>query len=229
MPSVNPHFPADPAEHRHDRPSARLADLRGHRRGDRRSRRRTWPPGAARVRQRQQGRPDPAAASGRPGIDRAIGSRAGGPILLSSRGTQMDRHAATRRLRRLAAAAGVPITRPHPHMLRHTFVTTMLTPERTCGTSRSPPATPAREPQCATTGPARTPTATPTTSWPPGWPQEPDPPTSPAAQARKTPALPRSVRSAGRGWLPSDARLLPFATGAASLSRRLRKRGRGPW
>ena len=38
----------------------------------------------------------------------------------------MDRHAATRRLRRLADAAGVRISRPHPHMLRHTFVTTML-------------------------------------------------------------------------------------------------------
>ena len=38
----------------------------------------------------------------------------------------MDRHAATRRLRRLAEQAGVPISRPHPHMLRHTFVTTML-------------------------------------------------------------------------------------------------------
>ena len=37
----------------------------------------------------------------------------------------MDRHAATRRLRRLAQTAGVRITRPHPHMLRHTFVTTM--------------------------------------------------------------------------------------------------------
>jgi site-specific recombinase XerD len=30
------------------------------------------------------------------------------------------------RLRRLAEAAGVPISRPHPHMLRYTFVTTML-------------------------------------------------------------------------------------------------------
>src|ERR1019366_490498 len=59
-------------------------------------------------------------------IDQAIGVRARGPILLSSRGARMDRHAATRRLRRLAEAAGVPITRPHPHMLRHTFVTTML-------------------------------------------------------------------------------------------------------
>jgi len=59
-------------------------------------------------------------------IDRATGTRTGGPILLNSRGTRMDRHAATRRLRHLANAAGVRITRAHPHMLRHTFVTTML-------------------------------------------------------------------------------------------------------
>jgi integrase/recombinase XerD len=59
-------------------------------------------------------------------IDRAIGTRTRGPILLSSRGTRMDRHVATRRLRRLAQSAGVRITSPHPHMLRHTFVTTML-------------------------------------------------------------------------------------------------------
>jgi integrase/recombinase XerD len=38
----------------------------------------------------------------------------------------MDRRAATHRLRHLAEVAGVPITRPHPHMLRHTYVTTML-------------------------------------------------------------------------------------------------------
>jgi integrase/recombinase XerD len=59
-------------------------------------------------------------------IDRAIGARTGGPILLSSRGTRMDRHAATRRMRRLARTAGIQATRAHPHMLRHTFVTTML-------------------------------------------------------------------------------------------------------
>ena len=59
-------------------------------------------------------------------IDRAVAGRASGPILLNSRGTRMDRHAATRRLRHLARHAGVRITRPHPHMLRHTFVTTML-------------------------------------------------------------------------------------------------------
>jgi integrase/recombinase XerD len=54
-------------------------------------------------------------------IDRAAGPRDHGPILLNNRGTRMDRHAATRRLRRLAGSAGLR-TRAHPHMLRHTFV-----------------------------------------------------------------------------------------------------------
>ena len=59
-------------------------------------------------------------------IDRAVGTRTGGPILLNTRDVRMDRHAATRRLRRLADVAGVRLPRMHPHMLRHTFVTTML-------------------------------------------------------------------------------------------------------
>jgi integrase len=59
-------------------------------------------------------------------IDRATEGRMRGPILLNSRGARMDRHAATRRLRQLAQQVSMPITRPHPHMLRHTFVTTML-------------------------------------------------------------------------------------------------------
>jgi integrase len=58
-------------------------------------------------------------------IDRATGTRTHGPILLNSRNARMDRHTATR-LRRLAETAGVRVTKPHPHMLRHTFVTTML-------------------------------------------------------------------------------------------------------
>ena len=40
--------------------------------------------------------------------------------------SQQGRCGGQRRLRRLAEAAGVRITRAHPHMLRHTFVTTML-------------------------------------------------------------------------------------------------------
>lgn len=59
-------------------------------------------------------------------VDRAAGERPAGPLLLNRRGVRMDRHAATRRLRQLAAVAGVRLPRMHPHMLRHTFVTTML-------------------------------------------------------------------------------------------------------
>jgi site-specific recombinase XerD len=59
-------------------------------------------------------------------IDHAVGDRVRGPILLNHNGRRLDRHAATRRLRRLATAAGVGMPRMHPHMLRHTYVTTML-------------------------------------------------------------------------------------------------------
>ena len=38
----------------------------------------------------------------------------------------MDRHAATLRLRHVADIGGVRISRMHRHVLRHTFVTTML-------------------------------------------------------------------------------------------------------
>lgn len=59
-------------------------------------------------------------------IERAVDIRQDGPILLTRRGTRMDRHCATRRLRRLAESTGLRLPRVHPHMLRHSFVTTML-------------------------------------------------------------------------------------------------------
>ncbi|MGW4242637.1 tyrosine-type recombinase/integrase [Nocardia sp. NPDC004722] len=59
-------------------------------------------------------------------IDRAVDGRLHGPILLNLRGRRMDRHCATRRLRRLSDVSVVRLPRMHPHMLRHTFVTTML-------------------------------------------------------------------------------------------------------
>jgi integrase/recombinase XerD len=59
-------------------------------------------------------------------MDRAIAGRMRGPILLNGRGARMDRHAATRRLWHLAKQAGVQTAKAHPHMLRHTYVTTML-------------------------------------------------------------------------------------------------------
>jgi integrase/recombinase XerD len=63
-------------------------------------------------------------------VGRAIDGAGGlrdyhGPILLNTRGARMDRHAVTRRLRHLAGAAGIQVTRAHPHMLRQPFVTTM--------------------------------------------------------------------------------------------------------
>jgi integrase/recombinase XerD len=47
-------------------------------------------------------------------LARFKGSRAGGPILLNTRGSRMDRHAATRRLHHLAETAGIQIARAHP-------------------------------------------------------------------------------------------------------------------
>jgi len=109
-------------------------------------------------------------------IDKAVGDRSGGPILLNTRGTRMDRHAATRRLRRLADVAGVRITRAHPHMLRHTFVTTMLDAGVDLRDVQIAPGTPIHARRCGLTGPARTSTGTPTTSWPPTWPRAPERP-----------------------------------------------------
>jgi integrase/recombinase XerD len=86
-------------------------------------------------------------AAGR-AIDQATGDRAGGPILRNRRSARMDRHAATPRLRRLAAGAGVPITRPHPHMLATPSSPPCSMPGWTCATSRSRPATPIHAPQC---------------------------------------------------------------------------------
>ena len=59
-------------------------------------------------------------------LDRVVDERPGGPILRNTRSGRMDRHAATRRLKHLAATAGIRMPRMHPHMLRHTFVPTML-------------------------------------------------------------------------------------------------------
>ncbi|WP_207921238.1 tyrosine-type recombinase/integrase [Micromonospora sp. KC721] len=59
-------------------------------------------------------------------IDRAVDEHTAGPILRNIHGGRMDRHAATRRLKHLAHTAGIRMPRMHPHMPRHTFVTTML-------------------------------------------------------------------------------------------------------
>jgi len=85
-------------------------------------------------------------------IDRAVSYRVRGPILLNTRGARMDRHAATRRLRHLAEAAGIQIARA-------TRISSVTRSSRPCSTvaltcaCRSPPDTPTRAPRCAITGP----------------------------------------------------------------------------
>ena len=106
-------------------------------------------------------------------IDTATGDRVAGPILLNRTGRRMDRHAATRRLKHLAAAAGVHMPRMHPHMLRHTFVTTMLDAgvdlrDVQIAARHADPA-----PPCATTAPA-TLTAHPNYIFAATWPPAPN-------------------------------------------------------
>jgi site-specific recombinase XerD len=59
-------------------------------------------------------------------VDRAAGERSSGPLLLNRRARRMDRHAATCRLRRIAAVAGVRLPRMPPTCSGTPFVTTML-------------------------------------------------------------------------------------------------------
>ncbi|MFF5292205.1 tyrosine-type recombinase/integrase [Paractinoplanes globisporus] len=59
-------------------------------------------------------------------IEHAVDGRLQGPILRNTLGRRIARHAATRRLQQLSETAGIRMPRMHPHMLRHTFVTTML-------------------------------------------------------------------------------------------------------
>ncbi|MDH6466405.1 integrase/recombinase XerD [Micromonospora sp. A200] len=55
-------------------------------------------------------------------VDRAVDGRLDGPILRNTLGARMDRHAATRRLKHLAASAGIRMPRMHPHISVSRFV-----------------------------------------------------------------------------------------------------------
>jgi hypothetical protein len=70
-------------------------------------------------------------------IDRTVGTRTRGQILLNSRGAPMDRRAATVGCGTLADAANVRIAGPHPPMLGHTFVPTAAWPGDTGRSGRS--------------------------------------------------------------------------------------------
>ncbi len=58
-------------------------------------------------------------------VDQAAGDRIGGPVLLMNSGRRLDRHAATRIVRRLAKRAGIT-KHISPHSLRHSFITAAL-------------------------------------------------------------------------------------------------------
>ncbi len=58
-------------------------------------------------------------------MDGAAGDRTSGPLLLTRHGNRMNRHAATRIVRRLASRAGVT-KHISPHSLRHSFITAAL-------------------------------------------------------------------------------------------------------
>lgn len=91
--------------------------------------------------------------------------------LPAARSHRMPRTRAPRPVKTIRATGTVATARMHPHMLRHTFVTT---PASTCATSRSPHATLTRAPPCATTEPATTSIAIRTTSSRRSWRQQPE-------------------------------------------------------
>jgi integrase/recombinase XerD len=58
-------------------------------------------------------------------IDLAVGERCEGPIFCGADGARLDRHAASRIVRRIARRAGLT-KRVGPHTLRHAFTTAAL-------------------------------------------------------------------------------------------------------
>jgi site-specific recombinase XerD len=59
------------------------------------------------------------------GASLAIGERSEGPIFVTDTGQQMNRHQASRVVRRLARRAGIE-KKISPHSLRHSFITAAL-------------------------------------------------------------------------------------------------------
>ena len=105
----------------HQRPP----DLRGARRGHRQARPRTRAPHPDCAAQGRQDRDDPLAPRTARAIDLAIGERLDGPIFLRADGQRMDRHCASRIVRRGARRARLD-KKISPHTLPHAFITAVL-------------------------------------------------------------------------------------------------------
>jgi len=130
----------------------------------------------------------------------------------------MDRHAATRRLRHLAQAAGIPVTRAHPYAaphIRHDHARRRRGPARRA--DRRPSRRP-RAPPCGMTGPARTLTVTPTTSSPPRWPPAPD--QACVSRGLCAPAAAMPGRQFRLSMIRGEHELDTLASGSCSSSRR---------
>jgi hypothetical protein len=121
----------------------------------------------------------------------------------------MDRHGATRRLKQLARTAGLRMPRMHPHMLRHTLMTTMLDADVSLRDMQI--AAPRADPRTTTRydRPARTSTGTPTTSSPRSWHPELDNTASPSALSCRIecawPCCPSTSSEPARSHRPVNA------------------------
>jgi len=100
-------------------------------------------------------------------IDLCVAERVEGPILLNRDGDRrLDRHAATRIVKRLARRGGID-KKISPHSLRHSFITAALDAGVALRDPKKQPRTRIQERRCVTTGPAGPSTGTPPTSSPP--------------------------------------------------------------
>ena len=158
------------------------------------------------------------------GSPRGVRSRLDDRIRVNGRQQHIMGAAADLRLMQLVRcqlkAPGTLGLTPHPHMLRHTFVTTTLDAGVDLRDVQIAAGTPTHAQPCATTGRARTSTAIPTTSSPPTWPLEHDRrarPTAPSCRksdvrcVEPTCATLRARCSCGLALLPSSCAKGPLA------------------
>ena len=153
-------------------------------------------------------------------VDRAVGLRDQGPILLNTRGARW-----TGTLPPAACATSPkPRASRSPGHIRICSATPMSRPcstlALTCATCRSLPVTPTPAQRCGMTGPATISTATRTTSWPPKWHQAHDPAcVSCGSYPRETPYTAEISKSASLRSTHRMARSSRARRGAGSFPR----------